>query len=92
LNGAEESSDPHPFYFVWNDYLIPDSLATRDYLLDSDADVVVVTDKLRDSKMWERTATLRRMAPKNVGFDIICYTQEEFERTKEQWEPFIRIV
>lgn len=26
MNAAEESSDLHPFYFVWNDYLIPDSL------------------------------------------------------------------
>ncbi len=68
------------------------SLARGDYLLDSDIDIIVVTDKIRDLKTWERTAALRRMAPKNVGFDIICYTQEEFERTKEQWKPFIRIV
>jgi len=68
------------------------SFARGDYLLDSDIDIIVVTDKLRDLKTWERTATLRRMAPKNVGFDIICYTLEEFEIAKERWKPLIRLL
>jgi len=86
LKGLEEN-----FKSDFNVYLFG-SLARGDYLLNSDIDVIVVTDRLRDLKTWERTATLRKMAPKNVGFDIICYTAEEFERIKDQWKPLVRIL
>ncbi|RLI30564.1 hypothetical protein DRO48_03065 [Candidatus Bathyarchaeota archaeon] len=67
------------------------SLARGDYLLDSDIDLIVVSDQLAQMKPWERTAYLRRLAPANVGFDIIGYTREEFERAKERF-PEIKMI
>ena len=58
------------------------SLDRGDYLIDSDVDLIVVAHFLGGMKPWERTAYLRRLAPKNVGFDIISYTREEFKRAK----------
>jgi len=67
------------------------SLARGDYLLDSDVDVIVVSDQLARMKPWERTAYLRRLAPTDVGFDIIGYTREEFERARERF-PEIKMI
>jgi len=68
------------------------SLAKGDYLLDSDIDLIVVTNSLKDLKKWERTAYLRRLAPKSIGFDIVCYTKEEFEKVQPLWEDLIKIL
>lgn len=67
------------------------SLARGDYLLDSDVDVIVVMESLRGLKPWERTSMLRKMAPQDVGFDIIGYTREEFEEIKGYLEPLAKI-
>ncbi|MEM2925940.1 MAG: nucleotidyltransferase domain-containing protein [Candidatus Bathyarchaeia archaeon] len=67
------------------------SLARGDYLLDSDIDIIVVMEELRSLKPWERTAMLRRIAPKDVGFDIIGYCEEEFKRMREYFEPLLRL-
>jgi hypothetical protein len=68
------------------------SLARGDYLLDSDIDLIVVTDSLKNMKPWERTAYLRKLAPRSLGFDILCYTREEFEKAKPFWENLIKIL
>lgn len=68
------------------------SLARGDYLLDSDIDVIVVTDALGGMKAWERTAYLRKLAPGNIGFDIVCYTKEEFREIHYLWRDILRIV
>jgi len=67
------------------------SLARGDYLLDSDIDVMVVTKALGHIKPWERTAYLRKLAPENVGFDIICYTMEEFEEVRHLRRDLLKI-
>ena len=67
------------------------SLARGDYLLDSDVDIVVVTDRLAGMKPWERFAYLRRLAPSNVGFDILCYTRKEFKEARKLIENLLKI-
>lgn len=42
-------------------------------------------------KPWDRTATLRKMAPEDVGFDIICFTEEEFAKARRSLQPLVRI-
>jgi len=56
------------------------SLARGDWLLDSDVDLVVVSDELAGLQPWERYAFLRQLAPPDVPFDIMAYTRVEFER------------
>ena len=56
------------------------SLARGDWLIDSDIDVLVVTDKLSNLKPWERASRLRMLAPRDVAFDVTCLTSEEFKR------------
>ena len=74
------------------------SLARGDWLLDSDVDLVVVSDKLAGLQPWERYAFLRRLAPADVAFDIMAYTREEFERLLELREalenpdPLVRLL
>lgn len=69
------------------------SLAGGDCLIDSDVVlIIVVTDELKDLRFWERTAYLRSLAPENVGFDIICYTFDEFEGAKYAWQDEIKLL
>lgn len=67
------------------------SLARGDYLLDSDVDIIVVTDALREMKPWERAAHLRKLAPQDIGFDIICYTLKEFQEARHRWPDIVRL-
>lgn len=67
------------------------SLARGDYLLDSDIDLIIVTDALKEMKPWERAAHLRKLAPQDTGFDIICYTAKEFEESRHRWQDIVRL-
>jgi len=74
------------------------SLARGDWLLDSDIDLIVVSDELRGLQPWERYAMLRRLAPRDVAFDILGYTREEFERLQafraelRNPDPLLRLI
>jgi len=67
------------------------SLARGDYLVDSDIDLIVVTDALKEMKPWERAAYLRKLAPHDVGFDIICYAVGEFQEARHRWPDLVRL-
>ena len=68
------------------------SLARGDWLEDSDVDIIVVTDRLAAQKSWERTAKLRRLAPANMGFDIIALTREEFRSAQDGYDKLIKLL
>ena len=68
------------------------SLARGDWLVDSDIDVIVVTDKLRHLKPWERSAKLRMLAPPHTGFDIIVYSREEFRAVKDYYDKLVKVL
>ncbi|MCD6409891.1 MAG: nucleotidyltransferase domain-containing protein [Candidatus Verstraetearchaeota archaeon] len=67
------------------------SLARGDWLEDSDVDVLVVTDYLRGLKPWERSAKLRAYAPRDVAFDIIVLTRDEFKEMRSLYEPLVEV-
>lgn len=58
------------------------SYAQGTHTLESDVDVIVVSDKFRGLKYPERAASVRIKLPTEIGFDIIPLTPEEFEERK----------
>lgn len=46
----------------------------------SDIDVVVVSSRFKGMQPVERAAMVRRLARKDMPFEILCYTPEELER------------
>jgi len=55
------------------------SFARGTWLDDSDVDVVVVSRAFEGMEFWERGAMLRRLASREVPFEILAYTPEELE-------------
>ncbi len=60
------------------------SYARCDWLIDSDIDLVVVSDGFKGLSIGERYALVRRLLPLNRGFEILTYTSEEFELVKKK--------
>ena len=54
--------------------------------------MIVVTDKLRHLKPWERSAKLRMLAPPHTGFDIIVYSREEFRAVKDYYDKLVKVL
>ncbi|MCX8191402.1 MAG: nucleotidyltransferase domain-containing protein [Nitrososphaerales archaeon] len=53
------------------------SYARGDHLLDSDVDIVVVSQKFSSMNYVDRVALVREKLPAEIGFDIIPLTPEE---------------
>lgn len=74
------------------------SFARGDHLVDSDVDVVVVSEAFRGLDMPSRVAMVRLRLPGEYGFDIIALTPEEFSRAldtalfREASRYWVRIV
>ncbi len=60
------------------------SRARGDYLLDSDYDLIIVSDKFKNYDFTDRMAQVMRLSDGSVSFDIICYTEDEFEKKKKE--------
>ena len=58
------------------------SYARGDHLLDSDIDIIVVSEEFRNMKPSERAWIVRSRLPRDLSFDIIALTPEEFEKKK----------
>ncbi|WP_440060298.1 nucleotidyltransferase domain-containing protein [Thermogladius sp. 4427co] len=56
------------------------SYARGDHMIDSDVDIVVVSELFRDISYPDRVALVRARLPPDYGFDIIPLTPEEFEK------------
>ncbi len=65
------------------------SFAMNTYLVDSDVDVVIVSEVFKGLNIDERVVLVRRLLPKDRSFDIIPLTFEEFER-KLQTSTFFK--
>ena len=59
------------------------SYARGDHTLDSDIDIIVVSEKFKDTTMAKRAAMIRLLLPSELGFDIIALTPEELEKLKD---------
>ncbi len=60
------------------------SYARGDHLLDSDVDIVVVSNRFKGMSYADRVAMVRLMLPQDMSFDIIALTPEEFEERKRR--------
>ena len=60
------------------------SMARGDHTLESDADVVVVSERFRGMPVPERIRLVRLMLPDDTGFDIVALTPEELERLRSR--------
>ena len=64
------------------------SYARGDHLLDSDVDVLVVSERFEGMAYVDRVALVRSKLPYDMGFEIVALTPGEFERGG----PFVREV
>ncbi|MEM1623491.1 MAG: nucleotidyltransferase domain-containing protein [Sulfolobales archaeon] len=60
------------------------SYARCEWLNDSDIDIIVVSSGFKDLSLGERYALLRKFLPPDRGFEILAYTDEEFEIAKRK--------
>ena len=60
------------------------SYARGDWLEDSDVDLVVVSPAFRGLDIGKRYSIVRKLLPKDMGFEILTYTPEEFEEAKRR--------
>ncbi len=60
------------------------SYARGDHLLDSDVDIIVVSEIFRGVRPSERVWIVRSRLPGDLSFDIIALTPEEFEKKKNR--------
>ena len=52
-------------------------------MMDSDIDLIIVSDNFRSLDVGERARLARNLAPDHISFDLILYTSEELERAKK---------
>lgn len=60
------------------------SRATGDYLMDSDIDLIMVSDDFTGVPFLERIPPFLRAWRRQPSLQPFCYTTEEFERKKEE--------
>lgn len=56
------------------------SYARGDHLLDSDVDVLVVSERFEGMRYVDRVALVRSMLPGDLGFDVVALTPRELAR------------
>ncbi|MEM2270531.1 MAG: nucleotidyltransferase domain-containing protein [Nitrososphaerota archaeon] len=56
------------------------SYARGVHLIDSDVDVIVVSEKFENMNYVDRVALVRGMLPPDISFDVIALTPREFEK------------
>ncbi|MBI1971751.1 MAG: nucleotidyltransferase domain-containing protein [Candidatus Aenigmarchaeota archaeon] len=60
------------------------SRARGDYLLESDYDLIIVSDAFKKYDFTERIGHVMRLSDGSVSLDVICYTEDEFEKKKKE--------
>ena len=65
------------------------SYARGDHMIDSDVDLIVVSDRFRGLDVPSRVVLVRLLLPGDMGFDNVAFTPEEFEVLRRR-SPLIR--
>ena len=60
------------------------SRARDDYLLDSDVDVLLVSEDFRGIEFTSRMARMYDYWDAEYGLEVLCYTPDEFEKKRNQ--------
>ena len=56
------------------------SRARGDWLIDSDIDLIIISNVFKDLEPAKRFSLIRLKLPKKASFDLLCYTEEEFKQ------------
>lgn len=60
------------------------SRARGDYLIDSDYDLLIVSDKFSKYDWHQRMVEVIKLTEGKFSLDVICLTEEEFEKRKKE--------
>ncbi len=60
------------------------SRARKDNLIDSDIDLLIVSDKFKEIKWPKRVGNVAQLWDGLIEIEPLCYTPEEFEKKKKQ--------
>ncbi len=60
------------------------SFARGDWLLQSDIDLIIVSDSFKDKEIGERFWMIKKMMNINIPLDLLAYTCGEFEESKKR--------
>jgi len=60
------------------------SRARGDYFLDSDVDVVIVSNYFKDKRFSSRISEILKIWENDINIEPLCYTPEEFEEKSKQ--------
>ena len=60
------------------------SRARGDYFLDSDVDLILISEDFKNFSFTDRIGNIIELWDSGVDLEVICYTPEEFEKKKKQ--------
>ena len=60
------------------------SRARGDYFLDSDVDLMLISNDFKDIRFTDRIGDIIEFWNPPIDLEVICYTPEEFEKKKKQ--------
>ena len=60
------------------------SRARGDYFLDSDVDIILISNDFKDIRFTDRIGNIIEFWNPPIDLEVICYTPEEFEKKKKQ--------
>lgn len=72
-------------HYVLEKALLFGSRAREDNFLDSDADILLVSDSFKGKLMSERMSDILVYWTAPIDLEPLCYTSEEFKRKKKQF-------
>lgn len=55
-----------------------------DHFLDSDVDLILISEDFRNSRFTDRIGDVIEFWNSPIDLEVICYTPEEFEKKKRQ--------
>lgn len=60
------------------------SFARGDWLLQSDIDLIIVSDRFEGKEIGERFWMIKKMLNTNISIDLLAFTCDEFEEAKNR--------
>jgi len=71
-------------YYNIKKAIIFGSRARGDYFLDSDVDLILISEDFRNFRFTDRIGDIIEFWSSPIDLEVICYTPEEFERKRNQ--------
>ena len=71
-------------YYIIKKAIIFGSRARGDYFLDSDVDLILISNDFKDLKFIDRIGNIIKFWNYPIDLEVICYTPEEFDKMKKR--------